>query len=98
MVPYITPEPVHFKTETWKHTTNAQRHTHTQQSKNNQAHSHIVTAQTVKSLTSSLIIMANPKKLETGLRTLNAGIVDALLLGIEAFGFPTLGLLLYPKA
>ena len=34
------------------------------------------------------------KKLETHLRTHSAGIPDTLLLGIEAFGFPTFWLLL----
>ena len=38
--------------------------------------------------------MVNPKKLETGLRTFSAGIAYTLLLGIEASGFPTFGLLL----
>ena len=36
----------------------------------------------------------NPKKLETGLRPNSAGIPYILLLGIEAIGFPTFGLLL----
>ena len=36
----------------------------------------------------------NPKKLETGLRPKSAGIPYALLLRIEAIGFPTFGLLL----
>ena len=36
--------------------------------------------------------MVNPQKLETGLRTLSAGIPYALLLRIEAIGFPTFGL------
>ena len=39
-------------------------------------------------------LMVNPKKLETGLRTISAGIAYALLLGIDASGFPTFGLLL----
>ena len=39
--------------------------------------------------------MVNPKKLETGLRPNSAGIPYALLLRIEAIGFPTFGLLLY---
>ena len=38
--------------------------------------------------------MVNPKKLETGLRTISAGIAYTLLLGIEAIRFPTFGLLL----
>ena len=38
--------------------------------------------------------LVNPKKLETGLRTISAGIPCALLLRIEAFEFPTFGLLL----
>ena len=37
---------------------------------------------------------ATPKKLETGLRTISAGIPYTLLYGIEAMGFPTFGLLL----
>ena len=37
----------------------------------------------------------NPKKLETGLRPISAGIPYTLLLGIEAIRFPTFGLLLY---
>ena len=40
-------------------------------------------------------LMVNPKKLTTGLRTTSAGIAYTLLLGIEASGFPTFGLLLY---
>ena len=36
-----------------------------------------------------------PLKLETGLRPNSAGIPYTLLLGIEAIGLPTLGLLLY---
>ena len=36
--------------------------------------------------------MANPKKLETGLKTNSAGIPYTLLLRIEAVGFPTFGL------
>ena len=36
-----------------------------------------------------------PIKLATGLRPNSAGILYTLLLGIEAIGFPTLGLLLY---
>ena len=36
-----------------------------------------------------------PKKLETGLRTISAGIPYTLLLRIEAIEFPTSGLLLY---
>ena len=39
-------------------------------------------------------LIANPKKLETGLRTNSAGIPFALLLRIGAIGFPTFGLLL----
>ena len=39
--------------------------------------------------------IVNPKKLETGLRTISAGIPYTLLLRIEAIGFPTFGLLLY---
>ena len=38
--------------------------------------------------------MLNPKKLETRLRTISAGIAYPLLFGIEAIGFPTFGLLL----
>ena len=38
--------------------------------------------------------MLNPKKLETRLRTIGAGIAYPLLFGIEAIGFPTFGLLL----
>ena len=41
-----------------------------------------------------LIVTVNPKKLETGFRPNSAGIPYTLLLGIEAIGFPTLGLLL----
>ena len=37
----------------------------------------------------------NPIKLETGLRSNSAGIPYALLLRIEAIGFPTFRLLLY---
>ena len=37
----------------------------------------------------------NPIKLETGLRPKSAVISYALLLRIEAMGFPTFGLLLY---
>ena len=39
--------------------------------------------------------MVNPKKLETGLRTITAGIPYALLLRIEAIEFPSFGLRLY---
>ena len=39
--------------------------------------------------------MVSPRKLETGLRTISAGFASISLLGIEAFGFPTFGLLLY---
>ena len=39
--------------------------------------------------------MVNPKKLETGLRTISAGIPCTWLFRIEAIGFPTFGLLLY---
>ena len=39
--------------------------------------------------------IVNPKKLETGLRTIRAGILYTLLLRIEAIGFPTFGLLLH---
>ena len=39
-------------------------------------------------------LMVSPKKLETGLRTNSAGIPYAILLRIEAIGFPTFGLLL----
>ena len=42
----------------------------------------------------ALTSMVNPKKLATGLRTISAGIACTLLLGIEASGFLTLGLLL----
>ena len=43
----------------------------------------------------SLWKIANPKSLETGLRTITAGIpYTFLLLGIEAIGFPPFGLLL----
>ena len=38
--------------------------------------------------------IVNLQKLETGLRTIRAGIPYTLLLGIEAIGFPTFGLLL----
>ena len=38
--------------------------------------------------------IVNPKKLETGLRTISAGIPYKLLLRIEAIGIPTFGLLL----
>ena len=38
--------------------------------------------------------IVNTKKLETGLRTNSAGIPYALLLMVEAIGFPTFGLLL----
>ena len=37
--------------------------------------------------------MVNPKKLETGVQTISAGI-PPMLLGIEAIEFPTLGILL----
>ena len=40
--------------------------------------------------------MVKPIKLETGLRPNSAGIPSTLLLRIEAFGFPTFELLLYP--
>ena len=36
-------------------------------------------------------LKVDPKKLETGLRTISAGIPYALLLRIEAIGFPTFG-------
>ena len=36
------------------------------------------------------MVIVNPKKSETGLRTISAGIAYALLLGIEAIGFPFL--------
>ena len=39
--------------------------------------------------------IVNPKKLETGLRTISAKVPDTLLFRIEAIGFPTFGLLLY---
>ena len=42
----------------------------------------------------SLHPVANPKKLETGLRTNRAGVPSASLLRIEAVGFPTFLLLL----
>ena len=42
--------------------------------------------------------IVNPKKLETGLRTNSAGIPYTLLLRIEAIGFPTFWLLLYPES
>ena len=42
----------------------------------------------------ALGLIVNPKKLETGLRTISAGIPYTLLLRIEAIGFPTFGLLL----
>ena len=35
--------------------------------------------------------IVEPKQLETGLRTLGAGIPYTLLLRIEAIGFPTVG-------
>ena len=38
--------------------------------------------------------IVDPKKLETGLRTVSAGIPYTFLIRIEAVGFPTLGLLL----
>ena len=38
--------------------------------------------------------IVNPQKLETGLRTISAGIPYILLWSIEAIGFPTFGLLL----
>ena len=38
--------------------------------------------------------IVSPKKLETGLRTISAGIPYILLLRMEAMGFPTFGLLL----
>ena len=44
-----------------------------------------------------IIIIVSPKKLDIGLRTTNAGIPYALLLRIEAVGFPTFELL-YPIA
>ena len=40
-------------------------------------------------------VTVNPIKLETGIRPNSAGIPYTLLLGIEAIGFPTFGLLLY---
>ena len=40
------------------------------------------------------ILTVNPKKLETGLRTIGAGIPYTFLLRLEAIGFPTFGLLL----
>ena len=39
--------------------------------------------------------IANPQKLETGFRTISAGIPYTLLIRIEAIGIPTFGLLLY---
>ena len=45
---------------------------------------------------SDLNIIINPKKLETGLRTISAGIPSTLVFRIEAIGFPTFGLLLVP--
>ena len=39
--------------------------------------------------------MVNPKKLETGIRTISAGIPYTLLFRIEAKRFPTFGPLLY---
>ena len=44
---------------------------------------------------SGFCTLVNPKKLETGLRTLSAGIPYTLLLRTVAIGFPTFGLLLY---
>ena len=41
-----------------------------------------------------IVCIVNPKKLETGLRTISAGIPCVLLFKIEATGFPTFGLLL----
>ena len=41
-------------------------------------------------------LIVNPKKLETGKRTNSAGLPHTLLFRIEAIGFPTFGLLLYP--
>ena len=41
----------------------------------------------------SLDPMLNPKKLETGVRTISAGISYTLLLRFEAIGFPNFGLL-----
>ena len=40
------------------------------------------------------MVTVNPVKLETGIRPNSAGIPFALLLRIEAIGFPTVGLLL----
>ena len=42
---------------------------------------------------SDLNIIINPKKLETGLRTISAGIPSTLVFRIEAIEFPTFGLL-----
>ena len=42
---------------------------------------------------SGFYCIVGPKKLETGLRTISAGIPYTS--GIEAVGFPTFGLLLY---
>ena len=39
--------------------------------------------------------IVNLKKLETGLRTMSAGITYTLPFRIEAIGFPTFGLVLY---
>ena len=51
----------------------------------------IITKKVVIVYTSTI----NPKKLETGIRTISAGIPYTLLLRIEAIRFPTFGLLLY---
>ena len=39
-------------------------------------------------------VIVNPKVLDTGLRTIGAGVPYTLRLRIEAMGFPTCGLLL----
>ena len=44
---------------------------------------------------SGFYCIVNPKKLETALRTNNAGIPYTLLLRVEATGFPIFGLLPY---
>ena len=56
----------------------------------------LVTSMLAKGHSTAAIV--HPKKLETGLRTISAGSPYVLLFRIEASGFPTDGLLLYPTA
>ena len=48
----------------------------------------------ITGLRKCLGVIVNPKKLETGSRTISAGIPYTLFLRIEAIGFPRFGLLL----